>query len=406
LVPALKDEVSLGGYRRSWLRNGLVVLQVSLSLVLLICAGLVLRGLQRAQLLNPGFITQNALEMSFDLELQGYDAARVQSFKRQLLDRVRALPGVQYAGLSNSVPLTLNINTNSIFVEGQPEQRGANVPSASTSSASPGFIPALGTRLLQGRDFTEQDGETQQRYAIVNETFARRFWHGQPVVGKRFSMQSATGPWIEIVGLIQDGKYFSLSEAATPFVYLNLRPQSGEYLTLIVRTAGEPQSALAAIRREFQQLDATLPVYNIKTLTEHMDLPLFPARVAATLLGSFGLLALLLAAIGIFGVMSYAVTQRTREIGIRVALGAPAGNILRLIVGHGLRLTVIGLGIGLACAVAGTRLMAGLLYGVSALDLVTFGGVSLLLSLVAVLACYFPARRAMRVDPLVALRHE
>jgi predicted permease len=406
LVPALKDEVSLGGYRRSWLRNGLVVLQVALSLLLLICAGLVLRGLQHAQVLNPGFLTQNALEMSFDLTLQGYDEARAQSFKRQLLERVRALPGVQFAGLSNFVPLTLNINNNSIFVEGQPEQRGANVPTASTSSASPGFLPALGTKLLQGRDFTEQDGERKERLAIVNETFARRFWPNQSAVGKRFSMQSASGPWIEIVGLVQDGKYFSLSEAATPFLYTNLRPQSGSYLTLIVRTSSEPQSALAALRREFQQLDCNLPIYGVKTLVEHMDLPLFPARVAATLLGGFGVIALLLAAIGIFGVMSYAVTQRTREIGIRVALGAPAMNIFKLIVGHGLRLTIYGLGLGLLGAFAGTRLMAGLLYGVSALDVVTFGGVSLLLALVALLACYFPARRAMRTDPLLALRHD
>jgi predicted permease len=406
LVPALKDEVSLGGYRRSWLRNGLVVMQVSLSLVLLICAGLVLRGLQRAQLLNPGLVPQNAVELSFDLNLQGYDGPRSQEFKRQLIERVRALPGVQYAGLSDFIPLSMNINNNRIYVEGQPEGRGANVPMAMTSSASPGLLPALGTRLLQGRDFTEQDGELKQRVAIINENFARRFWPGQLAVGKRFSHDSAAGPWIEVVGVMQDGKYFSLGEEATPFAYRNLRPQSGDYLTLVVRTGGDPQSALPAIRREFQRLDAALPVYNVKTLVEHMAFPLFPARVAATLLGSFGLLALLLAAIGIFGVMSYAVTQRTREIGIRMALGAPARGIFALVVGQGVKLTALGLGIGLASAFAGTRLMSSLLYGVSALDVVTFVGVSLLLALVALLACYFPARRAMKVDPLVALRYE
>ncbi len=406
LVPALKDEVSLGGYRRSWLRNGLVVMQVSLSLVLLICAGLVLRGLQRAQLLNPGFVPQHALEMSFDLNLQGYDESRSKEFNRQLLERVRALPGVQSAGLSDFVPLSMNINNNSIYVEGQPEQRGANIPSAMTSSASPGFIPAIGTRLLQGRDFTEQDGESKQRFAIVNETFARRFWPGQLALGKRFSHMGAAGPWIEVVGVMQDGKYFSLGEETTPFVYRNLRPQNGGYLTLVVRTASEPQSAMAAIRREFQRLDASLPVYGVKTMVEHMAFPLFPARVAATLLGSFGLLALLLAAIGIFGVMSYAVTQRTRELGIRMALGAPARGIFALVVGQGLKLTALGLGIGLTAAFAGTRLISSLLYGVSALDLITFVGVSLLLASVALLACYFPARRAMKVDPLVALRYE
>ncbi len=406
LAPALKNEVSLGGYRRSWLRNGLVVLQISLSLLLLICAGLVLRGLQRAQSLNPGFTLQRALELSFDLSLQGYDGPRTQEFKQRLLERVRALPGVQYAGLSNCVPLSLRVNNNSIYVEGQPEQRGMNVPLAMTSSASPGFLSALGTRLLQGRDFTEQDGASNRGVAVVNETFARRFWPGQSALGKHFSQDSSAGPWIEVVGVIEDGKYFSLSEEATSFVYTNLSPQSGGYLTMVVRTASEPQNAMAAIRREFQQLDATLPVYNVKTIIEHMALPLFPARVAATLLGGFGLLAQLLAAIGIFGVMSYAVTQRTREIGIRMALGAQALGIFKLVVGQGLKLTALGLAIGLAGAFVGTRLMSGLLYGVSALDVVTFAGVSLLLALVALLACYIPARRAMKVDPMVALRRE
>ncbi len=406
LVPALKDESSLGGYRRSWLRSGLVVFQVSLSLVLLICAGLTLRGLQRAQSLDPGFTPRNALETSFDLSLQGYDGPRAREFRRRLLERVRALPGVQYAGLSNFVPLSMNGNANPIYVEGQPEQRGANAPTAMTYRASPGFLPALGTRLLQGRDFTEQDGESNPSVAIVNETFARRFWPGQSALGKRFSRASSAGPWIEVVGVIQDGKYFSLSEGPTPFVYTNLHPQSGADLIMVVRTASEPQSAMAAIRREFQLLDATLPLYDVQTMVEHMALPLFPARVAATLLGSFGTLALALAAIGIFGVMSYAVTQRTREIGIRMALGAQALAIFKLVVGQGLKLTALGLAIGLAGAFAGTRLMSGLLYGVSALDVVTFAGVSALLAMVVLLACYIPARRATKVDPMIALRYD
>ncbi len=405
LVPALKDETSIAGYRRSWLRNGLVVFQVSLSLLLLICAGLVLRGLQRAQLLNPGFVPHHAIEMSFDLNLQGYDGPRSKEFKRSLMERVRSVPGVEYAGLSNFVPLSMNINNNSIFAEGAPQERGANIPSAMTSRASPGFVAALGVDLLQGRDFIEQNLENQ-REAVINEAFAQRFWPGQSAIGKRFSFESVAGPCVDVVGVMRDGKYFSLSEDPTPFVYISLRPESGSYLTMVVRTANEPQSVIGALRREFQQLDANLPVYNVKTLTEHMALPLFPARVAAMLLGGFGLLALILAGIGIFGVMSYAVSQRTREIGIRMALGANARAILQLVVGQGLRLIVLGMVIGLVAAFAGTRLMSALLYGVSATDFVTFVGIALILVTVALLACYLPARRATKVDPMIALRYE
>jgi len=406
LVPALKDETDLGGYRRSWLRSTLVVLQMALSLVLLVCAGLVLRGLQNAQLINPGMITQHAVKMSFDLKLQGYDEKRVQQFKQQLLERVRALPGVQAAGLTDFMPLSLNVSNETIQIEGQPEQKGGNAPTVMAGECSPGMLAALGTQLLQGRDFTEADAEAGRRVALVNEAFARRFWPGQAALGRRFSLDGLDGPWVEIVGVIEDGKYFSLSEAHGPFFYRNLRPPAGSFLSLVARTNGEPQAMLTALRREFQQLDATLPVYNVKTLTEHMDVSLFPARVAAALLGSFGLLALSLAAIGIFGVMSYAVSQRTREIGIRMALGANAAQIVRLIVSQGLTLTALGLALGLGLAFAGTRLLSVVLYGVSATDALTFIGISLLLASVALLACWLPARQATKVDPMIALRCE
>ncbi len=406
LVPALKDETSLGGYRRSWLRNSLVVLQVTLSLVLLVCAGLVARGLQRAQLLDPGFIAQNAIEMSFDLSLQGYDRVRAKEFQRQLLDRVRAMPGVEQAGVSNYVPLSLGLSNNSIYVEGREPSRGGNTPLSMNSSAGVGFFEALGVRLIEGRDFAETDDETKPRVAVINQAFARRFWPDEGAVGKRFSFQGPEGPWIEVIGIVQDGKYFSLSEDPQSFVYTAMKQAGGNSLTLIARTSGDAQGVIAGIRREIQQLDPNLPVYNVKTLVEHLDLSLFPARVAASLLGGFGVLALMLTAIGIFGVMSYAVSQRTREIGIRMALGASAKEIFRLIVGQGLLLTLIGLVAGLALALLGTQLLSGLLYGVSAVDPVTFSAVAALLSAVAFLACWVPARRAMRVDPQIALRCE
>jgi predicted permease len=347
--------------------------------------------------------------MSFDLGLQGYDGARSKIFKQRLLERVRALPGVQSAGLADYVQFDLMTRDSYIHAEGQPLERDAIPPSALRGSAGPGFLQGLGARLLQGRDFTEADNETKRSVAVVNETFARRIWNGAAAVGKRFSFFGPEGPWIEVIGVIQDGKYLSLGEEGRLFVYTNLEDDKGGNglsLNLVVRTASEPSSVIAAIRHEFGQLDSNLPVFNVKTMAQHMNFPLFPARVAAALLGSFGLLALLISAIGLFGVMSYSVSRRTHEIGIRLALGARPLNILRLIAGQGLKLTLIGLALGLAGAFTLTRLMSPLLYGVSAVDPSTFILVSLLLLCVALLACWLPARRATRVDPLIALRCE
>lgn len=406
LIPALKDEGSAAGYRRSRLRSGLVVLQVSLSLVLLICGGLILRSLHRAQFLNPGFIQSNAIKMSFDLELQGYDDTRSKDFQRRLLDRARSLPGIQYAGLADFVPLSMSVFNDEIHIEGQQQARGAAVPHSMVGRASPEFLQALGVNLLQGRDFTEQDDETKPRVAIVNETFARRFWPNEAPVGKRFSFQGHQGPWIEVVGVIQDGKYFNLNEKATPLVYTSLKQSGSWYLTIIVRASGDLQGVIAALRREIFQLDATLPVFNIQTMVEHMNPTLFPMRVAATMLTGFGLLALTLAAIGILGVISHVVSQRTREMGIRVALGSTPSRIFRLVVGYGLFLTAIGIVFGLAFTFVVTRLLSSLLYDVSAIDPLTFVLVLLLLSSIAFLACSIPAYRAMKVDPIYALKSE
>ncbi len=407
LVPVLKGETTTQRFSRARWRNALVVAQISLSLVLLICAGLVLRGLQNAQQLNPGFIAQNAVELTFDLDLQGYDAGRIRSFKQQLLQRVRALPEIEAAGLTDFIPLSLNLNNEAIQVEGQPETRGGEAPMILAGDAAQGALAALGTRLVAGRDFTPDDEADERHTALINDTMARRFWPNQNVLGKRFRKSGAAAQWYEVIGIMQDGKYFSLSEAPRPFAFFNLKAAEG-FATLVARTKGSPANVpanvIAALRREVQQLDVNLPVYNVKTLEEHMAVPLFPARIAAGLLGSFGLLALLLAAIGIFGVMSYAVAQRTRELGIRIALGANTASLLRLVLGQGLRLTLWGLLIGLGVAWAATRWLADLLYGISARDAFTFVVVALLLAAVALLACWIPARRATKVDPMIALR--
>ena len=405
LIPALKNESTVGGYRRSHLRNVLVVAQMSLSLVLLLCAGLVLRGMLRAQQIDPGFNPRQAVEVSFDPGLQQYDRERGREFQRQVLERVRSLPGLQTAALTTHAPLTSGESgTRGIFIQGDEPKDANQAPLAMTTSISTDYFRTMGTRLLQGRDFTAQDDAPSPPVAIVNETFARRFWPGENPIGKRFNF--TTGKWIEIVGVAQDGKYFSLAEQPTPFVYLPLAQNYESKVTLIARGAGDLNQLMAAIRNEIRGLDGNLPLYDARTMVEHMDLPLSPARIAATALGGFGALALLLAAIGIFGVMSNVVAQRTREIGVRIALGADSKEIIKLIVGQGALLVGIGVVIGLGGAGLGTRLLANLLFGVSTTDPLTFMGVSLLLIGVALLACYLPARRATKVDPLIALRSE
>jgi putative ABC transport system permease protein len=411
LIPALKDVASQSGQsgvRRSLLRNGLVVAQISVSLLLLIAAGLTLRTLQRLRAMDPGFNPENALMMSFDLSLQGYQQEAGLQFRKQLLERVESLPGALSASLADRAPLGMNYSSSSILIEGRPQERGANAPQAMNASVGLKYFEAIGTPLLAGRDLNEQDQEGKTRSVVVNETFARKFFPGanpiETAIGKQFRTSSDDQPW-QIAGVAKDGKYWFIGEDQKSFVWFPLGNQLSEN-TLIVRTSAKPETVIGAVRGELRNLDPDLPVTDVKTLTEHMKLALFPARAVASLLTAFGLLALTLAAIGIFGVMSYAVSQRTREIGVRMALGAGAKDIFRLIVGRGLLLTLIGVGTGLALALVGTRLISSLLYSVSAIDPLAFGGVTLLLVAVAFLACYFPARRAMKTDPMVALRHE
>ena len=405
LVPSLKDEVSFGGHRRSWLKSSLIVAQISLSLVLLVGGGLMMRALQQAQTINVGFDPHHAVEVEFDLRLQGYESGQGKEFQKRVLERVRALPGVQSAGIADAIPVDLHFPRTQVFVEGQQLERVAKVPTAMINRVSPGYFAAMGTRLLQGRDFTEQDDENAPRAAIINETFARRLFPGEDPLGKRFSLGRPDAAKSLIIGVVQDGKYAGLNEDPKPFVGRPLWQSDGGATSLIVRAEGDEQRLKALVSREVQQLDPHLPM-SANTLVEKMSLPLLPARIAASVLGGFGLLALALAAIGIYGVISYAVSTRTHEIGIRMALGAQKTDVLSLVVGQGMRLTLIGVAIGLSAALALTRLMKALLFGVSATDPATFVIASLLLAGVALLACYLPARRAAKVDPMVALRHE
>jgi predicted permease len=410
VVAAIKDEAGIGGYRRSRLRNALVVVQIALSLVLLIAAGLVLRSLQHLQTMNPGFTTENGLIMTFDLGLHGYDEVRGKQFQKQLIERVNALPGVRSSSLTDLMPLSVNYNSNAVYVEGQPPVRGAEVPNSMNASVSADYFTTMEIPLLTGRGFLERDDENAPKVAVINEAFMRRLMPDvatvEDAVGKRFSFRGPEGPFVQIVGVARDGKYWSIGEAPTTFVWVPLRQSYNASTSLVVRTTVEPTTLIQAIRREFQSLDETLPISGTKSLTEHMGFSLFPARVAATLLGSFGLIALLLAAIGIYGVMAYSVAQRTREIGIRMALGAQTSTVLRMILKQGFGLALIGLCIGLVAALGLSQLMSSVLYGVSATDIFTFLAVPSLLSGVALLACFVPARRAAKTDPMIALRYE
>lgn len=405
LIPALKDEGGAAGPRRSRLRSGLVVAQVALSLVLLVAAGLIVRSLQKVQMIGPGFTTDRTITMSVDPGLQGYTEARGMEFYKELIARAEALPGVNSASLANSLPLSLNRSSTSTYIEGQPVPRPSEVPEVQYSSVWPRYFETMGIPLVEGREFTAQDNKKELRTVIVNETFVRQLLGGQNALGKRVGTNK-DGPFWQIVGIAKDGKYWSLGEDPQPFIYFPMIRDYETSAALVVNSRGDPGALINAIRGEVQRLDPNLPVFDIKTMNEHMRLSLLPLQAGAWVAGSFAALALTLAGLGIYGVMAYSVSQRTREIGIRMALGATSGDVLALVLKRGASLSAIGLGIGFAGSLALTRLMSSVLYGVSATDAVTFALVTALLAAVVLLACYIPARRAAKVDPMIALRYE
>ncbi len=405
LVPALKDESSMAGFRRSRLRNGLVVAQVSLSLVLLISAGLIVRSLQAAQKMRPGFNPENAVAISFDVSLQGYNEECGRAFQKQVLERARALPQIENAALTDNLPLGLNYNDNTIYIEGSEFKGASTLPIAIPFGSSPGYFDVMGIP-LRGRDFRDDENKLEHRVAIVNETFAKKFLNGADPIGRRFNWHGPDDPFFEIVGVVPAGKYNSLGEDPKPAVYTPLYRDYNGGVTLVARTHGDPRAVLNDLRKLVHELDPSVSVYSMKTLRQHLGTSLFPARMAAIALGSFGVLALILAAVGIYGVMSHVVAGRTREIGLRMALGAQLSDVQKLILKQGMFLAAIGSLGGLMVALAGARMMKSLLYGVSSSDPITFACVALLLLNVALLACWIPARRASRVEPMIALRAE
>jgi predicted permease len=412
VVHALKDETGAPGHR-GWfrqftLRNVLVVAQLAVSLVLLIAAGLFIRSLQQMQKVDPGFQTANRLALSFNLQQEGYDEARGREFARQLVERVRALPGVQSAALTNFLPLGFMRLAEPVTIDGRATPPDARPPFVAAQRVGLDYFRTIGTPLVRGRDFTPQDSANAPAVAIINEAMARRFFPNEDPLGERLRIgdpDSNPQPR-EIIGIVKDTLIRSIAEEPMTVTYRPLAQQPSTWLTLLVHTAGNPQALLTAVRREVQALDENLPAQEIKTLEEIVAFSFWPMRMGAGLVGGFGLLGLLLASVGLYGVMSFAVAARTREIGVRMALGAERRDVLRLIIGQGLTLAVIGVGVWLLLAFVVTRVLQRFLFGIGATDPLTFGGVALLLTLIALLACALPARRATQVDPLVALRHE
>jgi putative ABC transport system permease protein len=413
--PALNETLkeggrsATGGAGRRRVRSLLVVTEVTLSLVLLVGAGLLLKSFFRLRAVNPGFNPQNVLSMQLDLTGPNYQkGSQVIPFQARLLERVRALPGVESAATASFVPIAPDAGFSRLAfaVEGQTPDP-ADPPVAFYNGVSPDYFRTMQIPLVQGRAFDEHDVRGARNVAVINETLARRYFPGSDPLGRRVTLNDPTADdWATVVGVVKDTKPRELAGEPVAEMYMPYAQQPEPSMALMIRTAGSPDAVAAAVRREVLAIDAGLPVYSVRTLPAVMSEAVATPRFRTFLLGVFAALALLLAVVGIYGVMSYAVTQRTHEFGVRMALGAQGKDVLKLVVGHGMALALAGVLIGLAASFALTRVLAGLLYGVTPTDPLTFACVSLLLVAVALLACYVPARRAAKVDPMVALRYE
>jgi predicted permease len=409
LTATLKEEAGAGGVgsARARMRSALVLAQIALALVVLVCAGLCARSLQNLQRIDAGFEAAKVLVVGLDVSLNGYTEEQGRQFYTTLLERVSALPDVEAASLADGVPLSGDRRGMSAIIEGysSPNPKkpgvafGANV-------VGPRYCATLKMALAAGREFTAQDHSGAPLVVIINEAAARAYWPNQNPVGKRLIFPGPTQRSAEIIGVVRDSRYRGLTEPVRPALLLPAAQNYSPSLSLHLRSAGAPAALVGAVRREVQALDPRLPLTRVRTLEEQRGAWLYSERITALLLAAFGGVALLLAGLGIYGVMAYAVTQRTREIGVRMALGAQAADVLRLVLRQCVWLIGGGMALGLAGALAATRLIKGFLYGVSATDPLTFMAVILLLAGVALLACYLPARRATKVDPLVALRSE
>lgn len=410
LSGVMKADRGGGDARRHWMRNLLVVSQVTFCTIVLIAGGLFMRSLQQAAEIPLGFDPRNLVMASIDLDLQNYEKGKGKAFLEQLTTELRAVPGVESVALANVLPMSTSPGLRNVADANSPWREGGGGRVGEVQAASnivdEHFFATMRVPLLRGRGFTEQDTEDSPPVVVVNEALAQKLWPNQNALGQRLALGDKIH---EVVGVVATGKYVMVSEAPRPAFMQAYAQAYNQPVTLFLRTAIDPAAVLPEIRRGLQRLDSQLPIFNAQTMEEHLRTAAFgfmPFRMAAYLSGAQGIVGLLLAIMGVYGVVAFSVSQRTREIGIRLALGADRRDVFRLVVKGGLRLILIGLGVGLLLALGLSHVLAGMLVGIDPLDIPVFGSVTMLLMTISLLACYLPARRAMAIDPAVTLKCE
>ncbi|HET7840810.1 MAG TPA: FtsX-like permease family protein, partial [Terriglobia bacterium] len=393
------------GRQRLWGRKGLVVAQVALSLVLTIISTVLFRTFQWASAKGPGFRTDHLLMMSFDPSLTRYNDQQAQQFYKQLLDRARSVPGVKWVALTGSVPMSPAQDMRSIVPEGyeMPKDRTAVV--VLDSVVSPGYFETLGIPILRGRSFLETDTANTPLVAVVNEQLARQYWPHADAIGKRFRLNDAKGAWVEVVGIAQSGKYLWMGEPPTPFLYLPLGQNPNTRMTLLAHSLGDAASLVAPLREVVRGIDPNQPTYDVRTMQELYQMRSAVILILDEVVGTMGMVGLALALVGLYGLMAYSVARRTREIGIRMAIGANRASVVRMILGQGLGLVLAGLAIGLVASIAAESAVDAV-FGSTRRDPIAYLIVAPALLAVTMLAAWVPAHRASRVDPTRALRYE